>query len=129
MNRICPLEECLSKYLSGTLKGEQHTRLQEHLAECDVCRKLVVEAYEVLTLPDVKNYLRSLGKHILTRKWLIFSILFFILSFIVPGYFFQILSISLVTGIKWAVDSKPGKTLIFIRDAWKNRTQNKQNVS
>ena len=129
MNRICPSEEMLSKYLSSLLNEKHKNVIEKHLAECEKCRKLLSEAYDIISSRNVKEFVFSLTKRITRNKWLFISSLSMILSFFIQDYFFQFLIISLVSGLKWILDSKTNRTLILIKDAWKNKDHNKQNVA
>jgi hypothetical protein len=52
--------------------------------------------------------------------YLIFAVLSFALSFMVPRFFIQLLVATLLLGAKWIIDSKTTKMLVMIHEAWKN---------
>jgi hypothetical protein len=52
--------------------------------------------------------------------YLVFAIMTFALSFLVPRYFAQFLVATLLLGVKWVADSKTTKMLVMIYEAWKD---------
>jgi hypothetical protein len=123
MNRICPTEEILSEYLSGCLSHEDRLRLERHLAGCDACRRLLVEAHEILKKPA----LYDIGKRILDiikgNYWLTGAAVGLFLSFVFKKYFFQFLAVSTMMSAKWIVDSRAQKTLVMIHEVWKRNKE------
>ena len=53
------------------------------------------------------------------------AVIAFILSFIFPKYFMQCLVVTLILGIRWALNSEGGRTLIMVQDSWRHHTQDK----
>lgn len=49
----------------------------------------------------------------------------FIFSFIFPKYFMQCLVVTLILGIRWALNSEGGRTLIMVLDSWRHHSQEK----
>lgn len=123
MNRICPTEELLSEYLSGCLPHEDRLQLERHLAGCDACRKLLVEAHEVLKEPHLYEVGRNILNMIKNNYWLGGAVASLFLSFVFRRYFLQFLTASLVMSTKWIVGSKMQNTLVVIHESWK---QNKE---
>jgi len=119
MNRICPSEEILSEYLSGTLRQEDVLLLEEHLIKCESCRELLADAYHITSKRDITELLHKTRNWIKKNKWLIGAFVSFILSFILPRYFLQFIAAFVVLGAKWVLDAKTTKTLIMISEAWK----------
>ncbi|MFQ5952103.1 MAG: zf-HC2 domain-containing protein [Candidatus Omnitrophota bacterium] len=117
-NRLCPTEEILSEYLSGTLPQEERRAAEKHLAGCTKCRKLVVEAHEITSGLDFSQIKRSLMKK--NNYWFLGAVIAFILSFIFTKYFLQFLVACLLMGGKWIIDSKTTKMLVMIYEAWKS---------
>ncbi len=56
---------------------------------------------------------------------LVGAIVAFILSFIFPKYFMQCLVVTLIFGIRWALSSEGGRTLIMVLDSWRHHSQDK----
>ena len=126
-NRICPQEELLSEYLSGTLTEEESAKLQNHLLVCSQCRELVSEAYELLNKPGFFTIKDTIFPWFRKNKWLTGCAITLIFSFLLPKYFLQFLTASLLMGGKWIIDAKTTKTLIMIHEAWKHDDKDKVN--
>ena len=120
MNRICPTEEVLSEYLCGALQGEEKESLEKHLAGCASCRHLIAEAHNVIKRPALAGIARRAFELFMNNQWLAASAFFFLLSFIYPKYFLQLLAACLITGAKWVVDSRTSRIMVMIKDAWKS---------
>ena len=70
-------------------------------------------------IPEIRYKVRAFAaKHF----WLLTGMLFFLISFILSGYFFQFLSVSVLCGLKWIVDSRNTRTVIMIQET-KNPSQ------
>jgi hypothetical protein len=120
MNRsICPAEEKLSEYLSGVLHKEEKDELEEHLVSCEKCRKLIVEADEIINSSVLKKIGEKVMKRIKDSRWFIGALAAFIFSFLLPRYFLQFLIACMLMGAKWIMDSKTTKMLVMIYEAWK----------
>ncbi|MFH1877490.1 MAG: zf-HC2 domain-containing protein [Candidatus Omnitrophota bacterium] len=120
MNRICPSEETMSRYLSGTMLPEDRALFEKHLVSCAECRKLIIEAYEIVKSPDpaeIKNRVLVWARQ---NAWLLAAIFSLSASFIIQKYFFQFLTASFILGVKWIIDSKAARILIMIREASKH---------
>lgn len=123
MNRICLQEKILSEYLSGVISREERVSVEKHLASCSKCRKTVSEAYEILNQPDVKEFLFIAADWIKINKWLIATALLLSMSFVISEYFLQFLIASVITGVKWIIDSKTTKMLITVHKALSTNTE------
>ena len=49
-------------------------------------------------------------------------IISFALSFIFPKYFLQCLVVTLILGVRWALNSEGGRTLIMVLDSWRQHS-------
>ena len=125
MNRICPTEELLSKYLGGNISPESKKSVEKHLCGCAECRTLVAEAYDIVKKTDVSEVWTSIISWIRKNIWLIGATAALFMSFLIPGYFLQFLAVCLLMGAKWMIDSKTTKMLIMIHDVWKHGDRNK----
>jgi hypothetical protein len=52
--------------------------------------------------------------------YLALAVVSFIMSFIAPRYFIQLLAATLIFGMKWVIDSRSTRMLIMIHEAWKS---------
>lgn len=53
------------------------------------------------------------------------AVIAFIFSFIFSKYFMQCLVVTLILGIRWALSSEGGRTLIMVLDSWRHHSQEK----
>ncbi len=118
-NRICPTEETLSAYLSGSLTKNEVSAIETHLTACKTCRELVFDTYDLISKPVPGIILSTMLSFIKKNVWGLLSLVSFTLSFTCGKYFFQFLAASILLGLKWITDSKTTKTLIMIHEAWK----------
>ena len=125
MNRICPSEETLSEYLYGALDGDRRDEIEEHLASCAGCRRLVAEAHDVVRTPAAVKAARKALSFVRGKAWLALSAAAFILSFIYPRHFLQFLTACLLMGAKWIMDSRTARILVMIQEAWKSGDKEK----
>ena len=119
--KIHPTEVELSDFLDNSLAGKAKEKVEEHIAGCDECLARIVSAYESVELLK-KTGLSKKRKVDFMKKvnlYLILAVIAFSLSFMIRGYFIQLLVATLLLGIKWIVDSKSTKMLIMIYEAWK----------
>lgn len=119
-NRICPDEYALSEYLSGSIRREEQPIIEEHLARCPACRKLVSESHDVLKGARFSKALSRLAGTIKRNAWLICALAALWASFLFPKYFLQFLAAASLAGVKWIIDSKTTKMLITVYDALKH---------
>ena len=123
MNRLCPSEETLSEYISGILPEEEKPPVEKHLASCNICRKLLLETYDITNKPDLNELKVQVIGWIIKNKWLTGAAGALILSFFFPKYFLQFLSAAVVLGAKWIIDAKTTRTLIMINEAYKENSK------
>ncbi len=117
-----PADIVIADYLDNLLSRDEKERVEEHMAACDECRNKMICAYESArsfrkTVSTNKKKAKPMGK---INLYLIFAIISFALSFIIPRFFLQLLVATLLLGAKWVTDSKSTKMLIMIHEAWKN---------
>ncbi len=119
---IHPSEAELSDYLGGVSAGNDKTKLENHIACCPECLTRIVSAYEAVRDFEKMNPDKKRKGRIMKRLniYLILATVSFILSFIIPQYFIQLLTATLLLGIKWVADAKSTKMLVMIYEAWKN---------
>ena len=116
MGKFCPSEEMLGEFVSGCLPVVERTDMEKHLCECEKCRTLVAEAHQAIGLPDVVEMRRKATDVMKKKIWLVAAVTFLLTSFLVPGYFFQFLLASLISGVKWIADSRNAKTIVMIQE-------------
>jgi len=122
----CPTEADLNRYMIGGLSVNEKDKIEKHIADCPYCVYKISESYKIVEEVKKegnikKGYTMSIKKGL--NVWLILSITMFLLSFLVPHYFVQFLTASILLGIKWIVDNKNTKMLIMIHEAWKEGRQ------
>lgn len=142
----CPSEETLLDYMEQKLSGQELTLVEEHIAGCGFCLSqlsLAFEAENIVNkkafpeLPEelikkIKNLIKGDKKTMAIdaakrrsmkrNLFLIATIIFFILSFIIHKYFMQFLVAALILGFRWAFESESGRTLIMVLDSWRKRS-------
>lgn len=142
----CPDNQTLLAYIRNNLDKEKRKTIEKHLANCNYCLSQISIAQEALDKFGRKGFERvpkniinktkhSLGidkkqtkfgrKSIKRLFFLIATIIFFILSFLIPKYFLQFLIGALILGIRWSFESENGKTLIMVLDSWRKHSQDK----
>lgn len=126
-SRICPTEEILSEYMNGLLEDGLKRSVEQHLASCDKCRKLLAETHEILSQPDIFELKESIFRWIRKNRWLLGTIITFACSFIFSKYFLQFLVACLLMGAKWIIEARTTKMLVMIHEAWKSGDQDKTN--
>ena len=117
-----PTDIALADYLDNLLSLEDRRLVEAHAADCDECRNKMVSAYESArsfrkSPPTNKRKAKPMGR---INLYIIFTIISFTLSFIIPRFFLQLLVATLLLGAKWITDSKTTKMLVMIHEAWKN---------
>ncbi len=146
--RECPNEEALLNYVTNSLGQQKRKNLESHLAGCGSCLNQINLASEALRGKKQKS-LKPVPKEIIdktrahlgisktkikpinkkknlkTKLYLTGTIIFFVLSFLVPQYFIQFLIGALILGIRWSFESKGGQTLIMVLDSWRKHSHDK----
>ncbi|MCQ9207997.1 MAG: hypothetical protein NG712_01265 [Omnitrophica bacterium] len=142
----CLDEQALVDYFQHKLGQEDCQNIESHLAACGFCLSqlnLIFEAPDVhkqgksAEVPEefiqkakalLKND-KSIGGSKMNRKrrikknlFLLGAIVFFVISFLIPKYFFQFLVATLILGIRWAFESEGGRTLIMVLDSWRRHS-------
>lgn len=120
--RAHPADVELAAYLAGNDESEYARKCVEtHLSECEVCLEGIISAQEAVAEFNKTTLLKKLKDAIMKKlnMYLLLATISFILSFITPRYFLQLLVATLLLGIKWVADSKTTKMLIMIHEAWK----------
>lgn len=116
-----PDEAALAGFLAGRALKDGRERIEEHLSSCSRCLDRIAAAHEAVAAFN-KTKSRKKIKDAIMKKiniYLLLAVISFSLSFIVPRYFLQLLSATLLFGIKWVADSRSTKMLISIREAYK----------
>ncbi len=120
----CLDEKKLSSYLDEKLSDIERKRIEEHIADCNVCLDMLLVAYESygrnkkcphILKGRIKNRLGlKQPKKRPELKWLFMSLFFFVLSFIFRHYFLQFLAVSVILGFKWVMEGEAAKRVIMI---------------
>jgi hypothetical protein len=144
----CPSEKVLTDYMEHKLPEYELDFLEEHISGCGFCLSQINLAYEAenmqkdKALPRVserlikkiQNFIAA-DKKIITAKmakrrkmkknlFLVATIVFFVLSFVIHRYFMQFLFAALILGFRWALESKNARTLIMVLDSWRKHSHN-----
>jgi len=128
-NRLCPSEEILSEYLTNGLSDEERKTAEEHLINCDSCRRIIAETYEILKTPNVSTFKRTVLSWLKQNIWISSSAFFLVLSFFMHKYFLQFLTLALLAGSKWIVDKRAVKMMFIQKEIkkegkpWKQRSK------
>jgi hypothetical protein len=130
-----PTESELTEFMARSLTRDRAAEVGDHLSRCDACLAAYVAAYEsVMPKPrptggarqdrtgrGVKRILRRLIDIVKrVNIYLALAVVSFIMSFIAPRYFIQLLAATLIFGMKWVIDSRSTRMLIMIHEAWKS---------
>lgn len=117
-----PADEMLAEFLSNSLPANEMEQVRCHIASCRVCLDKVVASFDAVreftTTTGPKKKWRDLMKKI--NPYLALAIIAFVLSFITPRYFMQLLVATGILGLKWVVDAKSTRMLVMIHEAWKS---------
>jgi len=116
---LCLSETELHDYLTGVASEEIKTKIESHLETCQDCLEKLTFAYQA-----VDEFEKSKGVKFMLPKnkinlWLVGATITFVLSFLLPRYFMQLLVATILLGAKWIFDSINARILIMIYDAWK----------
>jgi len=142
----CLDEQVLTDYFEQKLSKGEHELAENHIANCGFCLSqlnLIFEAQELskrgmaekapselirkakglLEPKRYTDYSKAMSKKRIKKNlFLIGAIIFFVLSFLIPKYFFQFLVGTLVLGMRWAFESEGARTLIMVLDSWRKHS-------
>ncbi len=118
--RICPDDVIIAKYLGGKMASWEKTPIEEHLAGCQACRKLVAEAHDVLKGEAAREKTKRSFRFIAKNIWFIGAFIMLVASFFVSKYFLQFLAASLLMGAKWIIDNRATRLMVMVKDALKD---------
>lgn len=115
---FCVSEAELNDYLNRSLDKGKRQMIEEHLNDCDACLGKILFAHE--TLEEFRNQ-KIKERSVMIRKniWLAGAVIAFVFSFLIPRYFLQFLTATIILGAKWIFESSNARILIMIYDAWK----------
>lgn len=143
---FCPDEKILLDYIEQRLRTEECQIIESHVAGCGFCLSglaLVCEAQTVSekgefgeVRPELINKAKALlksdkglkdtkmtkGKKTKKNLFLAGTLIFFVLSFLIPRYFLQFLVATLILGLRWAFESEGARTLIMVLDSWRKHS-------
>lgn len=116
-----PEDTVLADYLAKKLKRTLRNEIASHLASCPECLEKAVRAYETVKEAGNSNTPKKRKGSFMRNIniYLLLALAAFLLSFIIPRYFLQFLTATMLLGAKWVVDSKATRTLIMVREALK----------
>jgi len=145
----CPDEQALSEYLNRTLSEEKYRYIENHIAGCGFCLSQLDIASQA-QLMDKQQSFGSVPRELIDKTkasintyrdannskinklrkkgsifFLLGAVLSFGLSFIFPKYFMQFLVVTLILGVRWAFESKNGRTMIMVFNSWRNHSHDK----
>lgn len=137
----CLGEEVLLDYLEHKLDGQKRKDVEEHFSQCNFCLSQLNLAFEAKKSGiggKVPSRLINKAKALLNndkdadhrggprrmRKnlFLAGTIIFFIISFLLPKYFMQCLVVTLILGMRWVFESENGQTLIMVLNSWRRHS-------
>lgn len=125
MEKNCPSEVELARYLDCRLSEAHRQVLESHIANCQQCLDLLVVARQAGKRKWKKKEFQGLIKRIegglgikvgnnTATKWLMLSIIFFMLSFIFSRYFLQFLIGATILALKWVFEGEGAKRVVMI---------------
>lgn len=120
----CPDEATLTKYLEGDLLKEKERAISEHVTNCFWCLEQLDLAQRARSAPPcAKNLsMTDISGWIKKNKWLLAAAITFTLSFVISRYFLQLLTLTLLMGMKWIFSTGGAKTVVMIYDSLKRRS-------
>jgi len=137
---LCLSEQVLLDYFQHKLGPEDSQGIENHLTNCGFCLSqlnLIFEARDIykrgqgekvpVEVIQRAKALVNVGAGLVParikgRLFLAGAIVFLIASFFIPRYFFQFLVVTLILGMRWAFESKGGRTLIMVLDSWRRHS-------
>ena len=137
----CFNEEALLNYMSQSLSPDEGVNIEKHISNCGFCLSQLDIALKAKSqdldeefgkvpsnFVDKANAALGLnGKKKKVPSWifLVTASIALLLSFFISRYFMQFLAITLIAGIRWALDSEGGRTLIMVIDSWRHHSHDK----
>ncbi len=140
----CLDEQILLRYFEGNLDIQEARKVEDHLGKCAFClsqldlaagaQKKQFKRSKLKVPPEAIKKAQNLlkenkEKNIAIKKktskeklFLAEALVFFIASFIFPKYFIQCLVATLILGVRWAFESKGGRTLVMVIDSWRRHS-------
>jgi len=115
----CLLPEALYSYAKGGLSSSERDAAESHIAGCYHCLDILVSINKGVRFQRIKG-VKMRKEHI----FLLMAVMSFILSFVLSSYFLQLLTATVIFGIKWIIDSKSTRMLIMVHEAWKKGGDN-----
>jgi hypothetical protein len=145
----CFSENVLIDYLEEKLNSREYETVNNHITNCSFCLSQLILALEAQIVNErrrlkqaprewiekAKALLKSdndrerkrirKNKRVKKNLFLGGAIIFFLLSFLIPRYFIQFLVATLILGLRWALESESGHTLIMVLDSWRRHSLKK----
>ena len=139
-----PATKDFYRFLTGGLKGQALEKFLEHLKSSPEDQDLVRQARELLEASPQESSTTQVPEELVQRAqglmppgqaprrpragrwryaWLIGAISAFLISFIVPRYFLQFSTLTIVLAAKWIVEERQAKTRILVYQALGKETQ------
>ncbi len=109
----CLLPETLYSYAKGGLSPSEKDAAESHIAGCYHCLDLLVSINKGVRFQRIRR-VKMRKEHI----FLLMAVISFVLSFVLSSYFLQLLTVTVIFGIKWIIDSKSTRMLIMVHEAW-----------
>ena len=103
------IEQLIKEYL--TISESKRAKFEP------VPKELISKTKSRLGIPKARPKIGSCA--------LVGAVIAFVFSFVFPKYFMQCLVITLILGIRWALSSEGGRTLIMVLDSWRHHSQEK----
>ena len=138
-SKKCPSEAELDAYLQGLASGPKTDKISQHISQCLFCLQAIEQAgrqdmsiresgppKQAVERAKAIAKQRAIGLQRRKYLWLAGAAISFALSFFFPKYFFQFLILTLILGIKWALDSANTRTLIMVQDVWRKQREKEE---
>lgn len=117
-----PGDADIAGFLESSLPPARRRDTELHLASCEECLTKALSAFEA-----VKDFNSGRSrkkdreqKMKMTRAYPLLAAVSFLLSFVWPRHFLQLLAAAVIFSIKWIADSRSSKTLVMIHEAWRS---------
>lgn len=142
----CPDENTVLDYVHQKLDDRESRLMEDHLAQCNYCLSQLSIAFEAqktggmthCPIPPVEGIEKAKGlvghdkrsldermtKQRKMRKnlFLAGALIAFTLSFFIHRYFMQFLVVTLILGLRWALESENARTLVMVIDSWRKHS-------